>query len=187
MSSTILCTCFEPFNGKKTNTSMEVIKYINCDYKVILPVSYSRSTVSLKEAIELYKPDFVLSLGEANRSGSIEIEKYAHNIKSATICDNDGVIKENEPITEGPLALTSSNDLYQITKKLASEGFNVRLSYSAGGYICNLVMYNLLLIKDSKIIKDGAFIHIPHLDEVEESDVQNMANCLNKFLEYFTN
>ena len=181
----VLVTAFTPFNNKMTNTTMEVIKLLENVDKVILPVSYASSIKELLNAFELYKPDYILSLGEANRSGLIEIERYAHNLMGSSIADNDGVVINNTPIKDGSICLTPNYDVYDVTQKLKQDGFKVIESHTAGTFICNLVMYKVLELKEEKKIKDGAFIHIPHI-EGNNNDVQIIGKCITKFIDYFT-
>lgn len=182
----ILLTYFEPFGGKTTNTTMKVSEYINGVDKILLPVSYERAVKELLVGYNKYKPDYIISLGEAQRSGKIEIEKFAHNIKGASLPDNDGVLVENELITEGPLALTPNKDIFEITKTLQNEGYPVIVSHTAGGFICNLVMYNTLTLKENGLLKDAAFIHLPHLDDESDKKIEVISETINKFIDYFT-
>lgn len=185
----ILVTCFEPFNKKTTNTTMQVIDKIESNniYKVTLPVSYSRSVEVLMNAVHDYKPDLIVSLGEANRTKNVEIEKYAHNLLHASIPDNDGVIKINELIKESDLCLTPNYDVYNMVDKLTKDGYNVIMSQSAGSYVCNLIMYTILELKEQKSIKDAAFIHIPHLEDSELENVETISKCINQFIIYLEN
>ena len=182
----ILLTCFEPFNQKATNTTMQVIEKIedNNIYKLTLPVSYARSVEVLMKAVNEYKPDLIISLGEANRTKNVEIEKYAHNILHASIPDNDGVIKINETIKDSVLCLTPNYNVYEMVDKLSKDGYNVIMSQSAGSYICNLIMYTILELKEHKTIKDTAFIHIPHLEDNELDNLEWISKCINQFIIY---
>ena len=184
--SKILLTCFEAFNNKSTNTTTLVVEKINQDniYKLTLPVSYTRSVEVLKNVVRDYKPDLIISLGEANRTKNVEIEKFAHNIQHASIPDNDGVIKINEKINDSSLCLTPNYDVYQMVSKLQKDGYNVIMSQSAGSYICNLVMYTILEMKELKLIKDAAFIHIPHLEGEDLSLLDSITKCIDQFIIY---
>ena len=90
-------------------------------YKLTLPVSYSRSVEVLNKVVRDYKPDLIISLGEANRTKNVEIEKYAHNILHASIPDNDGVIKINEAIKDSVLCLTPNYNVYEMVDKLSKD------------------------------------------------------------------
>lgn len=178
----ILVTSFDSFNNKTTNTSNVIMNLLNNDklIKVTLPVSYEQAPKKLYEAIVKYQPDFVLSLGEANRTSTVEVEKYAHNILSAGIPDNDGVTIRNQMIDETlPLALTPKYDVIEMVDYLRSKNLKASLSYTAGGYICNLVMYTVLSYRDKNLINDGAFIHCPH---VEDEDVTEYVKAIEEFL-----
>ena len=77
----ILVTSFAPFNNRSTNTSNEVMNLLTSEVdKITLPVSYEKAPMIIDQAINDYHPDFILALGEANRTITVEIEKYAHII-----------------------------------------------------------------------------------------------------------
>ena len=182
----ILLTCFEPFNKKSTNTTMQLIEKIYLDYiyKITLPVSYEMSVIELKKAYNIYKPDLIISLGEANRTKNVEIEKFAHNLMHASIPDNDGVIKLNEKINNNDLCLTPSYDVFKMVKKLEHDGYKVIMSQTAGSYICNLIMYIILEMKNNQDLIDAAFIHIPHLEDNESEDLEHYSKCIEQFIIY---
>ena len=126
--SKILLTCFEAFNNKSTNTTTLVVEKINQDniYKLTLPVSYTRSVEVLKNVVRDYKPDLIISLGEANRTKNVEIEKFAHNNSrnyDITVATSDGL----EQIIirgEGCLLMSSrelEEDVANVEQKLREE------------------------------------------------------------------
>ena len=87
----ILISAFTPFNGRKSNTSLEVLKLLSSHYEtVLLETSYERSTAQLKDIINETNPDFVIMLGESGKCDDLVIEKLAINFAHSTIPDNDG-------------------------------------------------------------------------------------------------
>ena len=71
----ILLTGFEPFNNLSTNPSQEIIFAIESE-KIdgittrILPVEFGKSSEILIGLIEKLRPDFVICLGQAEKSCS---------------------------------------------------------------------------------------------------------------------
>ena len=143
---------------------------------VILPVSYHRAFEDLKVEIDKFRPEFIINLGLAEKRSSISIEKVAINYIHSTLPDNEGVLIEDRPILEnGPPAFFTSLPLLKM--KNIQTSFPVELSLSAGTYVCNLLMYQVLnYVKDSDT--KAGFIHLPHLE-------QNTSRILASLTEMF--
>lgn len=182
----ILLTAFEPFNSKETNTSKDILDKITIEeiIKVVLPVSYQRSISELKKAIDDNKPDIVISLGEANRSKNIEIEKYSVNIIHSYSPDNDGVIKLNEPIIPDYFEIMSTNtDVYDLTLRLRVDNLPVVMSSSAGSYVCNLIMFMGIYFQRIGLLKKTLFIHVPHLEGI--SNLGDYVKTIEKIISMY--
>jgi len=161
----ILLTAFEPFGGNTTNITQEVIKALpeqigeNTLHKVVLPVSFHRVPVVLRQAIEQLKPDFVLMLGQCKDSDTIRLERYAHNMMDSQMGDNDHYCPTEEiiyPKTPNALMATTPRPLRTLSKALQDEGCPVTISTSAGLYVCNRVYYEALYLGQKAL-----FVHIP--------------------------
>src|SRR6476659_8590205 len=96
LSSVVLLTGFEPFDGRGLNPSWEAARSL--DGEVIgglrivarqLPVDWERSWRTLLAAIDETAPGYVLMLGEAARRTCISVETVAHNACGDKI-DNAG-------------------------------------------------------------------------------------------------
>lgn len=172
----ILLTCFEPFGGEKINPSEEAVGSVKaplgCELKkVCLPVSWERARRHLFAAIDSFSPDVVIMTGQAGGSSSIRIERIAINLCGA-IKDEDGFypgaseLPAELPIREGaPAAYFSTVDCKRIQNALKKENIPAELSYSAGTYICNCVLFSALdkLACEGKNAAAG-FIHLPYAD-----------------------
>jgi len=161
----ILLTAFEPFGGNASNITQEVIKMLpeqigkHLLNKVVLPVSFRRAPVVLREAIEQKKPDFVLMLGQCKDSETIRLERYAHNMMDSQMGDNDHYCPSEEIIyQEVPNALmaTIGRPLGSLSKVLQDDGLPVTVSSSAGLYVCNRVYYEALYLGQKSL-----FVHVP--------------------------
>lgn len=171
----ILISAFTPFNGRKSNTSNDVLKLLSDEYEtILLETSYEKSVSILKKQIEKSKPDFVLMLGESGKCKELELERLGINFVDATIADNDGVLRRHERIIE------DGDDLLETKVDLSKIDSDFRVSYHAGTYVCNYLYYNILnAFKDSKI--KSLFVHLS--TDVEAKDhfhrLKDLLNVLN--------
>ena len=172
----ILITCFEPFGGEKINPSEEAVGKVSapcgCELKKLrLPVRWGEAQKSLFDAIDAFLPDAVLMTGQAGGSSAIRIERVAINLCGAIKDENGlyatGGTEEAElPIREGaPAAYFSTLDCKKIQNALKAEDIPAVLSYSAGTYICNYIMFSALdrFACENRKISAG-FIHLPYAD-----------------------
>jgi len=169
----ILVTGFDPFGGEKINPAFEVIKRLNDsinDVEVIklqVPTAfYSSVKLTIEKLIEI-KPDFILSIGQAGGRFDISVEKVAINLNDARIADNLGQQPIDSAIDKnGDTAYFSTLPVKAIVQAIRNENIPASLSYTAGTYVCNHLMYGVLnyIHKNNLNIKAG-FIHIPYLLE----------------------
>ena len=77
----------------------------------------------------------------------------------------DGPVES--PIVEGgPDAYLATLPTREMVKGIQEAGVPARLSYSAGTYLCNHIMYNILdLLSRRGNATAAGFIHIPRLPE----------------------
>ena len=67
----VLLTGFEPFGQEKVNPSWETVKAfpeLREDVEVLkicLPVSFQKAVTMLEQAVDDYRPDVLLSIGQA--------------------------------------------------------------------------------------------------------------------------
>ncbi len=169
----ILVTGFDPFDKETINPAFEAVKKLpdkikDADIiKLEIPTSFKRSEEVILEAIEKHSPDVVLSIGQAGGRNEITIEKVAINLLEARIPDNDGYQPSDLPIKEdGETAYFSNLNIKGIVSYIKENNIPINISYTAGTFVCNTVMYNNLYLVDKKYpnIKIG-FIHVPFLPE----------------------
>lgn len=170
----ILISGFLPFGSHTENSSQiiaEKFKTHEIDgfeiRVVILPVTFSLSFDRLKEVMDSFLPDAVICLGLAGNRKTICLEKVAVNFMHSNGADNDGVVKKHEVILpQGPSAYFSTLPLEAMLEVEGS--YPVKLSLSAGSFVCNETMYRLLdYLKDGQV--QGGFVHLPSLKEDEHS------------------
>lgn len=197
----ILVTAFEPFNGRDMNPSQLILEQLEAPegvtlIKELLPVEFKATTEILKKQIKEHRPDVVISLGQAGNRPEISVERVAINLDNCRssngkkeLADNAGDVLVDQPIVEGaPDAYFSNLPVWEIVKEMQNAGVDAAVSYSAGTYVCNHVMYTVLheITTNYPNMKAG-FIHVPFLPEqnpvtgytMELSDmVKGIQTCL---------
>ena len=169
----IMITGFEPFDKEKINPSEELLKHMDrkrlqCHLQtLLLPVTVKEAGEKVNQALESIQPDYLVSFGLSGRISQVALERIAINIVDARIPDNNGDQPKDMSINaKGPVAYWSALPIRRLEKNLKNEGIPVNVSYSAGTYICNYVMYNALdYIKEKGLKTKSGFIHIPFLPE----------------------
>jgi pyroglutamyl-peptidase len=165
LRANILLTFFEPFGGSETNISQQVAEEIVADglIKCCLPVSFKRSPQVLREAIERYQPQFILSLGQCAEGEKIRLERFAINMMDSAKGDNDGYCPDEQTIVDNaPLALRTCMNIKQLYTECVNVGLPVIISNSAGLYVCNRIYWEALCY-----IPNALFVHIPKNIDLE--------------------
>lgn len=169
----IMITGFDPFDKDLINPSFEAVKLLpdvieNAQIiKLQIPTSFNRSIEVLEKEIEKHSPDYVICVGQAGGRNDITVEKVAINLLEARIPDNDGYQPSDLPIKEdGETAYFSTLPIKGIVSHIKENGIPATISYTAGTFVCNSIMYNVLYLANKKYpnLKAG-FIHVPFLPE----------------------
>ncbi len=180
----ILVTGFEPFDGFTINPSEEVAK--NLDGKkinqhslvgLVLPLDYKNALGILDKALDKHKPDYVLCCGQANRA-VITIERIAINILSTKRPDNYDNTPESDVINyKGPAAYFANLEPQTLVQILKNKEIPADVSYFAGAYGCNWLLYNVMQrIEYGELDAQATFIHFPPLpSQVIQKDLMSVA------------
>ncbi len=167
----IMMTGFEPFGGESMNPALEAVRRLPDRVagaeivKVELPTVYGRAGEVLEEAVRRELPDAVLCVGQAGGCSGILVERVAINLRDARIPDNGG--RQDEAVREdGPAAYFSSVPVKRMVAAIREAGVPAFLSYSAGTFVCNDILYSLLHLaaRDYPAMK-GGFLHVPYATE----------------------
>ena len=163
----ILVTAFEPFGGSRRNSSLDTLSALpdtigNCTVKkLVLPVVFDRCADILCEKIAEISPCAVICLGQAEGRGMITPEYVAVNVKNASAADNAGQTFRLTPILEnGPDAYITTLPADEMTQVMIRSGIPASLSFTAGTYVCNNLMYHAVHLTKPLGIPAG-FIHLP--------------------------
>ncbi len=170
---TVLVTGFTPFDHEKVNPSYEAIKLLpnHMDGISIIPIElptvFTTSAMILIDKINETNPDAILMFGQAGGRKSISIERIAINIDDASIPDNQGYQPIDKPIViDGQSAYFSTLPIKTLNDKLNAHGIPASISNSAGTFICNHLMYQILCyLNKEKRNTIAGFIHVPYIHE----------------------
>lgn len=193
---TVLLTGFEPFGGETVNPSYDIIESLDSTMfdanivKLRVPTVFGQSEKTILKAIQDTQPEIVIMLGLAQDRKEISLERVAINVDDARIPDNKGFMPKNRPIvSSGPAAYFSTLPIHGMEKSLTKKGIPVKISNSAGTFVCNHVMYHVLHEGFMKYpnLKAG-FIHLPQFPEqarlkslpysMERGQMENALGCI---------
>lgn len=169
----VLITGFDPFGGESVNPAFEAVKLLPDTIagaeiiKLEIPTVFSKSGPAVEAGIKEHQPDVVLNIGQAGGRSCVTVERVAINLAEARIPDNDGEQPMDEPLqADGAPAYFATIPVKAIVQNIRDHKLPCHLSYSAGTYVCNCVMYNVLHMTASKYphIRAG-FIHVPYAAE----------------------
>lgn len=176
----VLVTGFDPFGGEKINPAFEAVKLLPDTIagaqiiKLEIPTVFTRSADVVEKAIKEHQPDIVIDVGQAGGRSCMTVEKVAINLAEARIPDNDGEQPLDEPLrADGETAYFATVPVKAMVENMREHGIPAHISYTAGTYVCNAVMYNVLYLLDKKYPGvRGGFIHVPF----ESGQVVDKAN-----------
>ena len=167
----LLITGFDCFDAQRLNPSWEAVRrlpdtvgeYRLC--RLMLHTLYEKAAEELLRVAEDYKPDVIISVGQAGGRDAVTPERIAVNIRAARIGDNDGVILDGDRIvTDGPAAYFSTLPVEAMRDAIRAAGISSAVSNTAGAFVCNDVMYSALHRYAGTPVRCG-FIHVPYLPE----------------------
>ena len=117
--------------------------------------------------MQRHKPDAVICVGQAGGRAAITPEKVAINFMDGRIPDNAGYQPVDVPIREdGETAYFTSLPVKAMVQRMRDAGIPAAVSYTAGTYVCNYLLYTLLYLIDKKYPNvRGGFIHVPYAME----------------------
>jgi pyroglutamyl-peptidase len=170
MAMKILITGFEPFDKEPVNPSWEAVRPLPDTIagaeviKLEIPTVFGRSADVVRDAIVEHDPDVVVAVGQAGGRFMVHPERVAINIDDGRIKDNDGYQPIDTPIkTDGAPAYFSSLPVKAMVTAMRRAGVPAAVSNTAGTYVCNHIMYQVLYMIDREFPgKRGGFVHVPY-------------------------
>ena len=180
----LLITGFDPFGGESINPSWEAVCRLPLKVggyeltKLRLPVVFGKAAEeTIKKAGEIC-PDAIICVGQAGGRDAITPELVGINLRHASIPDNGGFQPKDEPIISGgENAYFSTLPVRKIAEAINAAGVPSRVSYSAGAYVCNDLLYTLLAHYKNTDVK-VCFIHIPYSTEQNKEPSMDIDNIV---------
>lgn len=162
---TVLITAFEPYDRWGTNASWDALVQLTSELperpKVVTrryPVDFEKTRAKLVDDLA-GNYDFVLHLGQAPSTSRIHLETVGINVAGHSRQSPD----DFQPLVPGgPAAYRTSLPLATWALKIREAGIPVQVSYHAGTYLCNAILYlSQHLAAEQKLKTKAAFIHLP--------------------------
>ena len=166
----ILVTGFEPFGGEAINPAQQIVESLPETIsgaqvvKKIVPCVFGEAIKQVRQAMEQERPDIVVCIGQSGGRQAICPERVAINLRDARIPDNNGEQPLDEPLqADGPAAYFATLPVKAMVQHVKEAGLPCYLSFTAGTYVCNSIMYNVLYMCEKRYpgIRAG-FIHVPY-------------------------
>ena len=171
MSKKLLITGFDPFGGDTINPSWEAVRLLPDfigDYEVTkmeIPTVFEVAAQKVLDKAAEIAPDVIICVGQAGGRMAVTPEVIGINLREARIADNAGKRPTNVPVVlGGPAAYFATVPVRDMVKAIGELDIPASLSYSAGAFVCNDVLYTLLNRYDGTGTLIG-FIHVPYLPE----------------------
>ncbi len=169
----VLITGFDPFDKEPINPAYEAVKGLADEIDGAVIIKAEVPTVSYRaidktiELIEAEKPDIVINVGQAGGRFGITPEKVAINLNDFRIKDNEGNQPLDCPIVEdGAPAYFTTLPVKAMVESIKEAGLPASLSYSAGTFVCNQVMYGVAhYIATNELDIRSGFVHIPFMTQ----------------------
>lgn len=172
----ILLTGFEPFGEFKVNPTEKIVRTLEREFQeksvknlktCVLPVTEKASEIVNSMLPNNY--DYVIHLGLHVKIEDFAIERVAINLDDYRIPDNNGIIIRDRPIdSKGKNAYFVTLPVHKIEEALKESNIKYHLSYSAGTYLCNHLLYTTLnYIEKNNLPTKAGFIHVPGLEKME--------------------
>ena len=169
----ILVTGFEPFGGEKINPAWEAVKALPETIggvqviKLHVPVEFGAGAQKVIDALEAERPEIVLCVGQAGGRSKITPEFVGINWAHARIPDNAGKQPLSQRIIDGaPDAYFASLPVNAMVAAMNQAEIPAAVSYTAGTYVCNDVMYQVLHALATRFPETrGTFLHVPFATE----------------------
>ena len=177
----ILVTGFDPFGGERVNPALEAVMRLpervgNFEVtKLEVPTVFGAAADAAWQAAQDIQPHVILCVGQAGGRSAVTPEVVGINLREAAIPDNEGNVPVNTPVVEGgPAAYFATLPVRDMVAAVRERGIPCALSYSAGTFVCNDLLYTLLHRYCDTGVQVG-FVHVPYLPTQAKEGMPSMA------------
>lgn len=189
----ILLFSFKPFLVYKSNSgtilAKEALSMMGKPGNIthtVLPVVFEKAGAQLVKLVKSSKPSLILGLGMHSRASHLYFERIALNVSHSIRSDNNRNKPHDQLINPcGPLAYETTMPYKGIEEICREKKVPFRLSFHAGTYVCNNVLYMLLdgLVRESIPARTG-FLHVPRITTKAKGKLSltAMSSVLSAFL-----
>lgn len=172
---TLLITGFEPFGGEAINPSWEAVAQLPAVLgpwrleKRRIPVVFGLAAQTVLEEAQRLQAAAIVCVGQAGGRALVTPELVGINLRYASIPDNAGQQPQDSPIDPNGQAACFST--LPVRAMAQAAGGRCAVSYSAGAYVCNDLLYSLLWRRPQT---PACFVHVPYLPEQAAQGVPSM-------------
>jgi pyroglutamyl-peptidase len=168
----ILIAGFEPFAGDKINPSEMVARSFEGALlsgrsvaSRVIPVETRNIRERFEQALLVDQPDIVILLSQLGGRTALSLERVAVNVLDFETPDNVGVMRKGDVIARGgPEARISNLPFEKIVEAWAAAGVPGYVSNSAGTFIGNQALYEMLAVTENAVPPAiVGLVHIPYL------------------------
>ena len=163
--TSVLITAFEPYDCWRENSSWLCLRELTRERPSEPAITTRRYPVDFQAAKQKLAHDlqanydYAIHLGQAPRTAAIRLEEIALNL-------GGGLAETGEAlrplVAEGPVAFRSQLPLADWAAKLCTAGIPAQVSYHAGTYLCNAILYWSHYFSQQFALRTrSAFIHLP--------------------------
>jgi pyroglutamyl-peptidase len=170
----VLVTGFEPYGGRGLNPAHEAATALDGETVAGVPVvgrglgvSLAPLRGSVADLLDELEPRAVISLGLWPGEPVLRLERVGLNLASFEIPDNAGLTVTDAPLSaSGSAARFATLPLRAIERAMLAAGIPVRLSSTAGTYLCNACLYAFLEALEARALRAPCgFIHLPYVPQ----------------------
>ena len=180
----MLITGFEPFGGESINPSWEAVARLPDEIgnwsltKVRIPVEFGVAADTVMQVAEKIVPDAIVCVGQAGGRDAVTPELVGINLRHSSAPDNGGYQPTDEPVVAGGAdAYFSTLPVRKMAEATVAVGVPSSVSYSAGSYVCNDLLYTLLHRYRESDTRVG-FVHIPYATEQGKTPAMDLSTLV---------
>ena len=146
--------------------------------KVRIPVEFGVAADTVMQVAEKIVPDAIVCVGQAGGRDAVTPELVGINLRHSSAPDNGGYQPTDEPVVAGGAdAYFSTLPVRKMAEATVAVGVPSSVSYSAGSYVCNDLLYTLLHRYRESDTRVG-FVHIPYATEQGKTPAMDLSTLV---------